>query len=563
MNSTNPKIEILPENIIDQIKAGEVIERPSSLIKELIENSIDAKSTDIQLHLIENGLDLISIEDDGIGIDFSNLPFAFVRHATSKLKKFEDLYDLHSFGFRGEALASIASIARVTCQTQPENLKIEGGKIIINGGHEELLIPTTHSKKGTSLFIKDLFYNTPARLKFIKSKNAEKLQLKKIIYSFVISNPGIQFGIKWDQKEKEVFPKLDPNQYQDRVKGFIVSKNHHSDTMLSADESYQNYRVQCFFSSSAFKNSPYKNQYIFINKRLVLDKSIHQAILRSSDQLWKYGESGNYIVFIDTPLDEIDVNVHPSKTQIKFLKTDVIFSLLHNAFKVAIKKYLDTQIKNETPLFESSLSEKSYGPDFSFSIDSQNLTLNNQWKDPRPVNNVFPQISIEASSEGWQKIHPLFWISHSYGTAKIFSIKKILSLYFASNFQVQPLNEDDIYPLLISEPIKNFDPSNELLEVLKLQGFELEKINQSIYVLRTTPKNFERQLIELFFDCLKQTSKPNQLNEPTFLSFLNSFDHTKFSYPNQLIEELISQNPTYVQLSSIEINDKNLGKLFE
>jgi len=192
----NPSIEILPEHIIDQIKAGEVLERPASLIKELIENSLDAGSTEIHLHLIENGMDLLSIEDNGHGMTFKNLPYAFLRHATSKLKTFEDIYRLHSFGFRGEALASVASSARLTCTTQPQDLSLEGGKITINGGHTELLIAQRSSTPGTSIFIKDLFFNTPARLKFIKSKTSEKSALKKIIYSFVLSNPQVTFTIK-------------------------------------------------------------------------------------------------------------------------------------------------------------------------------------------------------------------------------------------------------------------------------------------------------------------------------------------------------------------------------
>ena len=176
---TNPKIEILPEHIIDQIKAGEVLERPASLLKELLENSLDAGSTEIHLHLIENGMDLLSIEDNGHGMTFKNLPYAFLGHATSKLKTFEDLYRLQSFGFRGEALASVAASARVTCTTQPKDLNAEGGKIIIAGGHTELLIAQQASTQGTAIYIKDLFFNTPARLKLIKSKVSEKSALKK------------------------------------------------------------------------------------------------------------------------------------------------------------------------------------------------------------------------------------------------------------------------------------------------------------------------------------------------------------------------------------------------
>jgi DNA mismatch repair protein MutL len=190
---SNTKIDILPEHIIDQIKAGEVLERPASLVKELIENSLDAKASEINIHLVENGMSLLSIEDNGQGMSFENLPYAFLRHATSKLKTFEDLFKLYSFGFRGEALASVAASARVTCTSQPEDLSIQGGKIVIHGGATEYLIPQKLTSHGTSIYIKDLFYNTPARLKFVKSKTSEKAAIKKIIYSFVVAHPTSNF----------------------------------------------------------------------------------------------------------------------------------------------------------------------------------------------------------------------------------------------------------------------------------------------------------------------------------------------------------------------------------
>ncbi len=210
-------IELLPAHIIDQIKAGEVLERPAALLKELIENSIDAGSSEIHIQIIDNGLTLLSIEDNGCGMNFDNLPKAFLRHATSKLKNFEDLYQLQTFGFRGEALASVASSARVTCISQPENLTESGGKIIINGGHQELLTPQKQGQKGTSLYIKDLFFNTPVRLKFIKSKTSEKAHLKKMIYSFIFSHPEIIFSVKFDDKEKEIYKKLPPQEFKKRL----------------------------------------------------------------------------------------------------------------------------------------------------------------------------------------------------------------------------------------------------------------------------------------------------------------------------------------------------------
>ncbi|MBT4791013.1 MAG: DNA mismatch repair protein MutL, partial [Halobacteriovoraceae bacterium] len=219
--SSLSKINLLPEHIIDQIKAGEVIERPSTLIKEIIENSVDANSTKIEIHLRENGLELISIIDNGFGISHQELPLAFCRHATSKINHFEDLYHLSSYGFRGEALASIASISRVTCESQTKNgwglIKISGGETLTYQ-HEA----QANTETGTQLFIKDLFYNTPVRMKFIQSKTSEKNHLKKILNSFLLTQYQIEFSIKWDDKEKEYYqPRTNP---ADRIKD-VLFKN--------------------------------------------------------------------------------------------------------------------------------------------------------------------------------------------------------------------------------------------------------------------------------------------------------------------------------------------------
>ena len=218
------KYKTTSEHLIDQIKAGEVVERPASLLKELIENSIDAGSTKIDIHIIDNGMELIFVKDNGKGMSFDDLPLAFHRHATSKIQKFEDLYQLHSFGFRGEALASIASTARVTCISSPNDGR-KSGRIVIHGGEQKSLTESEESQHGTSFYIKDLFFNTPARLKFIRSANSERVALKRIINSFILANPSVTFSVKWDNKEKSFFPSVSKENINSRIKKyFLVTK---------------------------------------------------------------------------------------------------------------------------------------------------------------------------------------------------------------------------------------------------------------------------------------------------------------------------------------------------
>ncbi|MDH5414728.1 MAG: DNA mismatch repair endonuclease MutL, partial [Flavobacteriaceae bacterium] len=329
------KIHLLPEHIIDQIKAGEVIERPSTLLKEIIENSIDAKSTKIDLHIINNGIDLISIEDNGVGINGDDLPMAFCRHATSKIDRFEDIYRLHSYGFRGEALASIASISRINCQSQTtqskSQIKIEGGLTLLHQSEDAKSIKT-----GTKIYIKDLFYNTPVRMKFIQSQKTEKNQINKIINAFLLTQPQIHFSIKWDDHEKLIYPAQ--LQLQDRVKDVFFKKKEVQ--LLETNNQYDGVNFKVLLSKESNRGNAHKFHYLFINERFVQDIQLHKVILNSAFGLWPDGETGHYIAFLDLPTDEVDVNIHPNKTIVKLFQVPKVLATVSGSIKQLLSKQL-------------------------------------------------------------------------------------------------------------------------------------------------------------------------------------------------------------------------------
>lgn len=543
MNLNN--IEILPEHIIDQIKAGEVLERPAALLKELIENSIDAQSTEINIHLIENGLSLLSIEDNGVGIDFHNLPKAFLRHATSKLKKFEDLYNLYSYGFRGEALASLAASARVTCISQPENLNIAGGKLIIHGGKEELLTSQLLNQHGTSLFIKDLFYNTPARLKFIKSKTSEKIQLKKIIYSFILSHPEIQFSIKWDDKEKEFFKKYAFGDFSKRVEN--IFPNH--SVIYKAEETYQNYSVSIHFTQEASRNSAHKHQYLFVNSRYFQDKSLHQTVLRSIDALWSHGESGHYVILIKTPTDAIDVNVHPNKTQIKFLDSDIIYSLLVTAIKTALRpKHIEnpTPLSYPTPLIPHNVSQFA-----SLELSTPDYF---QGKTPLHIENT---LSIIDQS---------FALMLKNSQYTILNLKLLIDDVFLLLIDRCLESEECVSPLLVSEPfqVKNTQ-IDKSFEQLKKLGFEFDRLSSEVIILRTIPKNLPRALLKYSSSTLIEYFISNYENyrRSSFELYLNKSKDSQVDFTVSLIENLISLTSIENKPFAVKLNKSNLGLLFK
>ena len=554
--SHNPKIEILPEHIIDQIKAGEVLERPASLVKELIENSIDAGSDKIDIHLIENGLDLLSIEDNGHGMSFQNLPFAFLRHATSKLKTYEDLFHLHSFGFRGEALASIAATSRVTCTTQPTDSALEGGKLIINGGIQELLIPYRQSQKGTSLYIKDLFYNTPARLKFIKSKVSEKSSLKKILNAFILSNPEISFSIKWDDKEKEIYKSIVINHEIDRIKQVFQS------TVLSANESHEGYKVEIYFSPTTHTTPQYRHHYLFANNRFFHDKSFHQAILRNLDSIWRYGESGHYMVKITIPTEEMDVNVHPNKTQIKFQKSDIIFSLLVTAIRKALKGIQSAS----NPSAQSEIQS----PQENFFTREENQTFDlqsfGQYSNPVEITAPikFEEInSFEMSVVGniSKKILLLAKDKKFY----IADLSKIYAAYLKLAIGNFIQKDESPGPLLISEPFQvKKGKIDSHFEDLKNLGFEFDRLNPEVIALRTLPKYIHQSaardtatILIYYFS----HPKTQDFNANKFEEFASTNDTVNFNsqFFKLVISEIEKNYPEYFTC----LTEENLGFLIK
>ena len=527
---TNPRIEILPEHIIDQIKAGEVLERPASLLKELLENSLDANSTEIHVHLIENGMELLSIEDNGHGMTFENLPYAFLRHATSKLKNFEDLYRLYSFGFRGEALASVAASARVTCTTQPKDLSLEGGKIIIAGGHTELLIAQKASTQGTSIYIKDLFFNTPARLKFIKSKMSEKSALKKMIYSFVLCHPQVTFTIKWDEKEKEIFKATSKENAKERIAQVFFGRKAETQNLIFSEETYDNYKVKVYFTKETHTTPQYRHHYLFANKRFFQDKSLHSALLRNLDVFWRYGESGHYVVQIETPPEEIDVNVHPNKIQVKFLRSDVVYSLLVTSLKNAIKSVVSLQPITEQ-VIESSPSFFSRSDNQNF--DLMNLTSDSSIKENHLTDtydfnadkNLFNRESaLQQAAPRFLKLQNQFLIT-DLASPTLIDLKKLIINTFTRELQNFSLTDESTGPLLISEPFKIIKGKIDgQLENLKALGFEFDRLNAEYIVLRTIPKFLPQAMLASLSEVLIQYFNQPKNSHFDKISFIKFFD---------------------------------------
>lgn len=322
MTSLAP-IKLLPENLINQIKAGEVIEKPAQMLKELLENALDAEATRIDLHLVDNGLKQLSIRDNGHGIPFSEIPWAFARHATSKLSHLNHFETLSSFGFRGEALASIASTARVRCESQ--TAQKDGGVFVVHGGMTQLHTPSRSSTMGTHLLIEDLFYNNPVRFNFLKSATSEKNALQKILHQFILAHPQIYFTSKWDEEERKLYPPCE--NIKTRLAQLIPAKE--PPQWQSIHKEYEEYSLDFYYHLNARPREK-KIRYIYINKRIIESVKIKKII---EQQMLPYAPQLGFVVFITTQPKYIDANVHPCKTFVKVRNQNTLFSLISGMCK--------------------------------------------------------------------------------------------------------------------------------------------------------------------------------------------------------------------------------------
>ena len=297
------KIKVLPDNIINQIAAGEVVENPSSVVKELIENSIDSTASNIKIIIKNGGHDLIEVIDDGLGMNRDDLLLAFSRHATSKIKDRDDLNNISSLGFRGEALPSIASVSRVRVLTSDGN---GGNEIFIDKG-KVIKREKSAINKGTNIKVKNLFYNTPARKKFLKTPSQELRNITKIVKRFILSYPEISFTYQANDKIMYKFNSTSLNKRIVQLFGNSYSKN-----IISVNSQDGNSNISGYIGSLNLVQIRRGNQYFFLNGRFIINESISNSIRNCYDSIMQRGEFPFFVLFLELDPIAFDINVHPT-----------------------------------------------------------------------------------------------------------------------------------------------------------------------------------------------------------------------------------------------------------
>ena len=341
------RINVLPKEIYQLIAAGEVVERPSSVVKEMIENSLDAGAKNITLEIKNGGSTYIRITDDGCGIERDDVRKVFISHATSKISKKDDLNSIGTLGFRGEAMASISAVSKVELLTKAENEEI-GTRYEIAGG-EELEFDDAGCPNGTTIVVRDIFFNTPARMKFLKKDVTEGNQVAGIVDRMAISHPEISF--RFIRDGKHVLITSGNGDLKSTV--YSVLGKEMSDSLMSVDYSFNDMRITGFVSKPTASRKSRAGQYFYINNRIVKSKTAMAALEQAYKNTIMVGRFPACVLNIELNPAQVDVNVHPAKTEVRFANEKPIFDLVYYAVKTAIEN--DRTVKEvefkENPIY--------------------------------------------------------------------------------------------------------------------------------------------------------------------------------------------------------------------
>ena len=404
-------IRLLPDSVANQIAAGEVIQRPASVIKELVENAIDAGAQHIDVLVTDAGKSSIQVIDDGKGMSETDARLSFERHATSKIREAADLFALRTMGFRGEALASIAAVAQVELRTCVEGEEL-GTKLVIAGSKVESQ-EAISCPKGSNFCVKNLFFNVPARRKFLKSNQTELSNILTEFERIALVNPNVSFTLYHNDAELFNLPAI---QLRQRIMG-VFGKKINQD-LLSLDVDTTMVRISGFVARPESARKKGARQYFFVNGRYMRHPYFHKAIMDAYEHLIPVGEQVSYFIYFDVDPGNIDVNIHPTKTEIKFENEQAIWQILAAAVKETLGKFnavpsidFDTEGMPDIPAFESSPyagiqpPKTTYNPDYN-PFNTSAVPPSYSSKPSRDWEQLYEGLEHHSSAQHIQKSYP-------------------------------------------------------------------------------------------------------------------------------------------------------------
>ena len=496
-------IKILPVDVSNKIAAGEVVQRPSSVLKELIENSIDADSTKIQIIIKDAGKNLIQVIDNGKGMSKNDMHLSFVKHATSKIVKIEDVFSISSMGFRGEALASIASVSMI--EMESVNKKENGNYIEIQGG-ELVSEKESNIQEGTSIKIKSIFYNVPARRAFLKSDFVELRHIIDVFHRLAISHPKIEFS--FINNEEEIFY-LKPQSLNKRIISIFGEKIR--ENLIPINESTQIADISGYVLKPEFSKKSRNNQFIFVNSRYIKSQFISHSISSSYEGLLKDGYHPGYFLFIDIDPSKIDVNVHPNKTEIKFDDDQNLYSIINASVKHCLGIYqvspvLDFDKNPSMDISYNQIKSQPVNPSIEINSDFNPFEIFND-SEEKKVHEDFSDFNKDLELEvGDNKHSKIFQILNKFiiSTNKSSLIiinqnlahQRILYESFLKTIFDNTINSQKlIFPIELKLSKKQFLLYDKINDDFKSIGFDIS-IEKDLMIVKSVPYGIEKSDVE-------------------------------------------------------------------
>ncbi|MDP2189346.1 MAG: DNA mismatch repair endonuclease MutL [Sphingobacteriaceae bacterium] len=591
-------IQLLSDALANQIAAGEVVQRPASAVKELLENAVDAGANDIQLVVKDAGKTLIQVVDNGCGMSVTDARMCFERHATSKIRDINDLFRIRTFGFRGEAMASIAAVAQVelkTRRTEDElgtHLRIEGSSYL---GQEPAQLPA-----GTSILVKNLFYNVPARRNFLKKDETEFRNICDEFLRLALSQPGLQLSLV--HNNNDVY-RLRPGNLRQRIVGIMGDQFNTS--LVPVDESTPMLKVNGFIGKPNTARKSKGNQYFFVNNRFIRDPYLHHAVMGAYAGLLPDGAHPTYFLFLELDPKKVDVNVHPTKTEVKFEEEQALYAILQSAIKRALSQYNvapSLDFERETGLDGLDLSPKpsdqirqpqiSFNPHYNpFSnpggqapassngggsgsnpSSAPKRTATEGWHDLYEIGKSasagqqMPLLSSEDAHHTAEK--PLFQLHRSYIVSQIKSglllvdqqaaHERILyEKYLQQLLSGKSASQQLLFPEQLELSKMEAGMLQELWDELARSGFVLERQSDLIYQIKGVPTELVAQDAGALLRQLLDQYRQNQTHDPKALheQMARTLAHNggvksgkilQKAEMQQLIDELFAcENPYY------------------
>ncbi len=540
-------IHLLPDSVSNQIAAGEVIQRPASAVKELLENSIDAGATQIDLIIKDAGKTLIQVIDNGCGMSETDARLCFERHATSKIRKVDDLFSIRTMGFRGEALASIAAIAHVELKTKKINEEL--GTCIIIEGSDVRSQEICHCPDGSTVAVKNLFYNVPARRNFLKSNNVEIRHILEEFQRVAIAHQNIGFSLF--HNNRPVF-QLRPENLKQRL--VSIFGNTYNKKLVPVEEKMSLLSVNGFIGKPQYARKTRGEQYFFVNNRFMKHPYLNHAVDNAFKELLPEKSFPSYFLFIEIDPKEIDINIHPTKTEIKFQDEKIIYSILKSAVRQSLGKFSITPSLNfdAEPTFDFKIPPKGQvikppqirlNPDYNpFESHDKAITERERrnrenWEKLYPERNFTSgKESIKTSPETGQTpdmlidteqesvpVNNLFQLHRRYILTQIKSglmaidqqkaHERILFERFADILRTQEsLSQQELFPINLSLSPTDAELLLDILEDLNMIGFNIEPNNEKKFrfIISGTPADLTNINVEELIEGILENFKRNR-----------------------------------------------------